>query len=348
MGLGRYVPGRSEGARATVARVNDSPIARLRRAIGMVIAVALVGTLGYLAFGMNLTDAVYQTVTTMTTVGFRELHEFTPLEQWFTVFIIITGVSTVLYTFTLAVQVVVEGQLRDFVGRRLMDREISKLSGHTVVCGWGRVGRGVADDLAAAGQAVVVVDMDAERVVDVPYPTVVGDATLDAVLRAAGLERARALVAALEGDAENLFVTLSARAIVPDLFIVARARQEESVPKLANAGADRVVNPQELGAARMASFVARPHIAEFVDVVMHERSLEFRMQEFEVPEGSTLAGSTLRDADLRRRAGVLVLALRDVDGSFATNPDPDTVIAPHQVLIAVGTDDDFRRLAAIT
>jgi len=310
----------------------------------MVLAVFVVGTVGYLLFGMSFTDAVYQTVTTVTTVGFRELEEFTVVEQWFTIFIIVVGVSTVLYTFTLAVQVVVDGQLRDFVGRRFMDREINKLSGHTIVCGWGRVGRAVAEDLADAGHAVVVVDLDPDRLENVPFPTVVGDATLDSTLRSAGLERAGALIAALEGDAENLFVTLSARAIMPDLFIVARARQDESVPKLANAGADRVVNPQELGAARMASFVARPHVAEFVDVVMHERSLEFRMQEFAVPEKSTLAGVTLRDADLRKQAGVLILALRRVDGSFTTNPDPDLVIEPHQILIAVGTDDDIARL----
>jgi len=313
----------------------------------MVIAVAIIGTFGYWMFGMSLTDASYQTVTTVTTVGFRELQDFNNLEQWFTIVIIITGVSTVLYTFTLAVQVVVEGQLRDFVGRRMMDREISKLSGHTVVCGWGRVGRAVAEDLVATGHPVVVVDEDPERVANIPHPTVVGDATLDSTLRAAGIERARALIAALEGDAENLFVTLSARAIMPDLFIVARARQDESVPKLANAGANRVVNPQELGAARMASFVARPHVAEFVDVVMHERSLEFRMQEYEVPDGSPLAGKTLREAELRRRSGVLVLAMRRVDGSFTTNPDPDTVIEPHQILIAVGADDDFDRLDGI-
>jgi len=327
--------------------VNYTAIGRLQRAVAMVVAVGIIGTIGYWLFGLSLTDAAYQTVTTVTTVGFREMQEFNNLEQWFTIFIIITGVSTVLYTFTLAVQVVVEGQLRDFVGRRLMDREINKLSGHTVVCGWGRVGRAVADDLISAGHAVVVVDVDADRVADVPYPTVVGDATLDATLRSAGIECASALIAALEGDAENLFVTLSARAIVPGLFIVARARQDESVPKLANAGADRVVNPQELGAARMASFVARPHVAEFVDVVMHERSLEFRMQEYDIPDGSPLAGKTLRDADLRKRTGVLVLALRRVDGSFTTNPDPDLLIEPHQVLIAVGTDDDLARLDKI-
>jgi voltage-gated potassium channel len=322
-------------------------MARLQRAIGMVLAVFIVGTIGYLLFGLSFTDSVYQTVTTVTTVGFRELEEFTVLEKWFTIALIIVGVSTVLYTFTLAVQVVVDGQLRNFVGRRLMDREISKLSGHTIVCGWGRVGRAVADDLAGNGESIVIVDIDGERVQNVPYPTVVGDATLDTTLREAGLDRAKALIAALEGDAENLFVTLSARAIKPDLFIVARARQDESVPKLANAGADRVVNPQELGAARMASFVARPHVAEFVDVVMHERSLEFRMQEFAIPVGSPLAGRTLRDANLRKETGVLVLAVRMVDGTFTTNPDPSMVIEPHQVLIAVGTDDDLTRLLGL-
>jgi voltage-gated potassium channel len=327
--------------------VHDTAIGRLRRAIAMVVAVLVVGTAGYLLFGLSFTDAVYQTVTTVSTVGFRELHEFSTLEQWFTIGVIILGASTVLYTFTLAVQVVVDGELRNFLGRRFMNREISKLSGHTIVCGWGRVGRAVADDLVEAGHSVVIVDIDADRVARVEYPTVVGDATLDSTLRAAGIARAKALVAALEGDAENLFVTLSARAIVPDLFIVARARQDESVPKLANAGADRVVNPQELGAARMASFVARPHVAEFVDVVMHERSLEFRMQEFDVPEGSLLAGQTLREADLRKRAGVLILALRRVDGTFTTNPDPDIVIEPHQILIAVGTDTDFDRLEKV-
>jgi voltage-gated potassium channel len=320
---------------------------RLLKAIGMVVAVMTIGTVGYMLFGMSFNDAAYQTVTTVTTVGFRELQEFDAARQWFTVALILLGASTVLFTFTIAMQFVYDGHLRHVIGSRFMHREIEKLNGHTIVCGWGRVGRAVADDLVEAGHSVVIVDVDPERVTDVPYPTVVGDATLDSTLRAAGIDRARALIAALEGDAENLFVTLSARAIVPGLFIVARARQEESVPKLANAGADRVVNPQELGAARMASFVARPHVAEFVDVVMHERSLEFRMQEFDVPEGSPLAGQTLREADLRKRAGVLILALRRVDGTFNTNPDPDILIEPHQVLIAVGTGTDFDRLDKI-
>ena len=314
--------------------------------MALVLAVFVFGTFGYWLFGLDPVDAMYMTVITITTVGYRELlgEDLTNAEKWFTMAVIITGVSTVLYTFTLGVQVVVEGQLREFVGRRRMDRKIAEMRDHVVVCGWGRVGRAVAHDIASTGKQVVVIDVNTHRVADISTPVIVGDATLDSTLRAAGVEHAVALIAALEGDAENLFVTLSSRAINPDLFIVARARQEESVPKLSRAGADRVVNPQELGAARMASFVVQPNVAEFVDVVMHERSMDFRMQEIEIPDGSSLAGLSLRDANLRQQAGVLVLALRGDDGAFTTNPDPDLVLNPHNVIIAVGTVEALEQL----
>jgi voltage-gated potassium channel len=324
-----------------------SPLARLRLAAFGVALVVMVGTAGYMAFGLSLVDALYQTITTVTTVGFRELGEFGAPEQLFTILLIVVGVGLVLYTFTLVVQVVVEGQLREIVGRRRMDRKIADMSGHVVLCGWGRVGRAVAGDLAQAGKQVVIVDSNADRVQGVQYPTVVGDATLDATLRAAGIERAGTLVAALADDAANLFVTLSGRTLNPDLFIVARARQEDSIDKLNRAGADRVVNPQELGAARMASFVVRPHVAEFIDVVMHERSMEFRMQEVVIPAGSRLANRNLRDLDLRQQAGVLVLAVRDEGGVFRSNPDPDTAIHAGDVVIAVGTEIDLGRLVTL-
>ena len=305
----------------------------------MFAGVFVAGTIGYRMFGLSWVDAAYQTLTTITTVGFRELGDFGTAEQLFTMAVIVTGASTALYTFTLIMQMVVEGQLLEFVGRRRMDRKIADMRGHVIVCGWGRVGKAVAHDLARSGRTVVVVDQNPDRLIGVEHPTVVGDATADATMRAAGVEHASALVAALQGDAENLFVTLSSRALNPGLFIVARARAEESIAKLSRAGADRVVNPQELGAARMASFVVQPNVAEFVDVVMHERSMDFRMQEVVITTGSRLAGVSLRDANLRREAGVLVLAVRGDDGRFTTNPDPDLVIHAGNVIIAVGTDD---------
>lgn len=323
-------------------------MARLRIALGLVAMVVVAGVLGYRMIGLSWMNAVYMTVITITTVGYREVTGIPSVgEQIFTIVVIVTGVSTVLYTFTLMVQVVVEGQLRDFLGRRRMNRRIADFSGHTIVCGWGRVGRGVVNDLIAAGEQVVVIDENSERVRDLDLPVVVGDATLDSTLKAAGVTKAQALVAALEGDAENLFVTLSARTMNSELFIVARARADESVPKLSRAGADRVVNPQELGATRMASFVVQPNVAEFVDVVMHERSLEFQMREYEIGQDCWLRGKTLRAANLRDRANVLVLALRGSDRVFRTNPDPDMVIEAGDVVIAVGTTDSLAGLSEV-
>lgn len=317
---------------------------RLRLATALVALVLVLGSVGYWILGMTPLDAAYQTVTTVTTVGFREVEPFSAAEQAYTIVLIVVGVGCVLYTFTLVVQLVVEGEIKQMVGRRRMDKQIADMHGHVVLCGWGRVGRAVAADLVEAGRSVVVIDSDPDRLTDCRHGMVVGDATLDSTLRSAGIERADALVAALADDAANLFVTLSGRTINPRLFIVARARQDDSVAKLQRAGADRVVNPQQLGATRMASFVARPHVAEFIDVVMHERSMEFRMQEVPVPMQSSLVGATLGAADLRERTGVLVLAVRDGHGAFASNPAPSTVLHAGDVIIAVGTEVDLRRL----
>jgi voltage-gated potassium channel len=290
-------------------------------------------------------EAIYMTVITVTTVGYREVGgQPSNGEQIFTIVIITTGVSTVLYTFTLGVQTVVEGQLREFVGRRRMNKVIEGFRDHTIVCGLGRVGQTVVDDLVSHGETVVIIDENPEQVRDVHHPVVVGDATLDSTLRSAGVENARALIAALEGDAENLFVTLSARTINRELFIVARARAGESVAKLSRAGADRVVNPQDLGASRMASFVVQPHVAEFVDVVMHERSHEFRISEYQLTPSCWLVGQQVGDARLRDRTEALVLAVRTNDGTFITNPEPGVTLAAGDVLIVVGTNEGLAGL----
>lgn len=322
----------------------------MRVAVGAVIAIVIVGTLGYRAFGLSWLDSLYMTIISITTVGYREIgtgpvdDPLTTAEKVFTMGLIVVGVSTALYTFTLVVQTVVEGQLREFVGRRRMDKKIGQMSNHTIVCGWGRVGSAVATDLAKTGAEIVVVDGNADRVSNIPFRTILGDATQDAVLKAAGIDRAKSLIAAIDTDAANLFVTLSGRDLNPNLFIVARARSDESVPKLEHAGADRVVNPQEIGAARMAAFVARPSVAEFIDVVMHERDHDFHMEEFAVTDASPLAGQTISAARIRERSGALILALRSPDGRFTTNPTGDTVLAPGNLVIAVGTTDDFARL----
>jgi voltage-gated potassium channel len=228
-----------------------------------------------------------------------------------------------------------------------MGRTISSMQDHVIICGWGRVGRSVAAEVRDAGRALVVVESDPERLADCPYPTVVGDATVDAVLSAAGIEQASSLIAAVDVDAANSFIILSARAMRPDLFIVARARGLDSEEKLRRAGADRVVNPQHIGGARMAAFVLHPHVAEFVDVVTHDRDLEFRLEELPIAPSSAIAGKTLRDARLRDRTGALVLAVRHSEGDLRTNPSLDTTIEAGDLLIAIGTQSELRALAAL-
>ena len=226
-----------------------------------------------------------------------------------------------------------------------MERNIARMSGHVVVCGWGRVGRQVARFLSAAGEQVVVVDRDAARLAEVPFPTVTGDVTDDETLINAGVERAATLVAALDTDADNLFVTVASRSMRPDLQIIARARSDTSEPKLLRAGANRVVNPQQLGGDRMAAFVTQPHVVDFVDVVMHDGTLEFRLEELAVSASSPLSGSTLRAVRLHDRTGALVLAVRRPDGSFDTNPSPELTIEAGDVLIGVGTAAQLDALA---
>ena len=320
---------------------------RLGGALALLLAVLAVGTVGYVILGFGFLDALYQTVTTVATVGYREVQPLSTAGKIFTMVLILLGVGAALYAFSVLIETLVEGRIQDVLGRRRMERTIDEMHDHVIVCGWGRVGRSIAAEVTAAGRDLLVIDHDAARLADCPHPTIIGDATDDDVLARAGLARASAVVAAVDQDAENSFITLSARASRPDVFIVSRARSIESEPKLRRAGADRVVNPQHIGGARMAAFVLRPHVAEFLDVVMRERNLEFRLEELEIGPGSPVAGMTLRDAHLRDRSGALVLALRGPDGQFVTNPSPDARIEPRHVLIAIGTEGELAQLARI-
>jgi voltage-gated potassium channel len=324
----------------------QDPFRRVRLGLVVLSFVVIAGTVGYLLLGFSPLDALYQTVITVTTVGFNSPHPLDAGSKVFTIVLILVGVGTALYTFSAVLEVLIEGHMRELVRRRRMEREIVRMSGHVIVCGWGRVGREVALFLTGAERQVVVVDRDPSRLEVVPHPWVLGDVSEDETLRDAGIDRAAALVAALNTDADNLFVTVAAKSLRPDLQIIARARTDSSEAKLKRAGADRVVNPQQLGGDRMASFVTQPHVVDFVDVVMHDGSLEFRLEELEVPATSSLAGATIRSTHLRDRTGALVLAIRRPDGAFVTNPSPESVISAGDVLISVGTAEQLGALVA--
>ena len=336
------------GPTARTLRRSDPrlPKRRVQRGLAFLLTITVIGTIGYVVIGLELVDAAYQTIITVSTVGYREVapDEFDRAYQAWTVLVILSGVGTAFYTLGVLLESLVEGRLTDHLWRRRMERSIATMSDHVIVCGWGRVGQTISHDLVEAGKSVVVIDVDPERLEGLGLPFIEGDATDDAVLAAASIERASALVAALDSDAANLWVTLTGRSKRPDLFIVARARVESAEAKLAQAGANRVVNPQHIGGQRIAAMILQPSVADFLDVVMHDAALEFRLAEMPVAEGSSLAGLSLRDAHLRDRTGALVLAMRDATGGFRTNPPPDTPINPGEVLIAIGTPEQLAAL----
>ena len=290
-----------------------------------------------------------QTITTVTTVGLGQVRPFDTSAKWFSIMLSIVGVTAGLLTLGALFQEQLEDSLARY-GRRQMDRRIAKLSEHTVLCGYGRVGTQIARLLEARNESPVVVDVDEHQIDDAiehGLEVVRGSCTEDNVLREAGIERAATLIVSLASDADAISTVLSARALNPNLRIVTRANAMESEAKLKRAGADRVVNPLYQGAQRMASFAQQPDVADFLDVVVHDEEVAFELEELNIGEGSPLAGVALGDAHVRRRTGALVLALRLEDGSFVSIPGPEVPLAPRTTLIAIGTTEQLRALARL-
>jgi voltage-gated potassium channel len=312
-------------------------------------AIALVGTGWFwLIEGWSLVDAAYQTATTVTTVGFGETRPFDTSAKVFSILLMVLGVSAALFTLGAVFEQQIERGLQR-IGRRRMDRRIESLSGHTIVCGYGRVGARTAALLGGKPNALVVVDSDAERVgaaVEDGHLAVFGDSTEDATLHDAGIERASKVVVSLADDAAAISTVLSARVLSPTARIVARANAESSEAKLVRAGCDHVVNPLHQGAGRLAAFAEQPAVADFLDVVVHDGSLEYRLEELVLPPGSPLTNASLGEAHVRSRTGALVLALREADGTFLSNPGPGVQLTPGCTLIVIGTEDQLAALAA--
>jgi voltage-gated potassium channel len=319
-------------------------------AVTALAAVTVFGTVGYLLLGFTLLEALYQTVTTVATVGFREVRPLSDAGMAFTIVLIVVGVGTVLYNLGVMLETLTEGSLRQHLERRRMDARIAALRGHVIICGYGRVGRAATDFLLSAGHEVVVVDTDRERLADLTpgTPHLVGDVTEDRVLGEAGIAHARALVVALDNDADTVYATLSARALRPDVVIVARARTTDSKAKLHLAGATRAVNPQRIGGRRLAVFALQPDVAEFFDVVMHDESVDWRVEQVAVAAGSEVAGRSLGELRLRERTGALVLAVRrSAEAVLEPNPADGLVVPGGAMLIALGTQAELDALAGL-
>lgn len=320
-------------------------------------SLVLIGTVGYWSIeGWSWTDSVYMTVITLTAVGYEEVHPLTNPGRAFTSFILFGGITGLGLWFAFLTSFIVELDLANVFRRRRTHKKVKKMRNHVIVCGAGRTGSQVIEELLMAGESFVVVERDAEktRQLQEALPDLMviqGDATVDHFLQEAGVREARGLIACLSADTDNLFVCLSARDQRRDLEIVARAYEEETVPKLYRAGANHVVSPNASGAIRMASYMLRPVVVSFLDVATRSPDLTLRMEQETVSESSPLAGKTLVDIKLPQYTGLIVIGIRkknppeaEEEFTYVFNPQADTRLDPGDIIIVLGKPEQIDKL----
>jgi len=329
------------------------PVRHLRFSLLTLVAVIGLGTCGYsLLEGWSAFDALYMTVITLATVGFREVHELTPEGKAFTILLIIFGAGIIAYAVGSLIQLTVEGQLRQLLGRKKLQKQIAKLQGHYIICGYGRIGTLICREFAAKPLPFVIVEKDPEicqRLSDDGILYVAGDATDDATLEAAGIRQARGLITAVTSDTENVYITLTARGLNPGLFILARAGEEGSDLKLRRAGASKVISPYVIGATRMAQAILRPSVVDFIEIATAGHNLELQMEEILVRSGSRLAEQTLLTSGIRKDLGTIIVGIKKGDGKMVFNPASETTIAAGDILITLGERpaiENLERIAA--
>jgi voltage-gated potassium channel len=327
--------------------VEQFSIRRFAYAVLAFAAVLGLGTIGFHAItSEDWISSAYRAVVTTTLTGLDSRPSGTGAEV-FTIILLLAGVAIFLYIAGAIVELIARGVLEDVVGERRRRRAIERIRAHTIICGFGRVGRRIGAEFVANGEPFVVIDHNPDSVqaaTELGVLIVDGDGTEDADLERAGLGRARALVASADSDEINLFITLSARAARPDLFIVARASDDSAARKIRLAGADRVVQPYSSAGLQIANLVLKPQVAAFLDVVSTAEGAELRFEEIEVPESCGAAGRTIRDLRVRDSTGAMVVAIRKEDGTFDATPSPDALFEPGDIVIGVGTADELRRL----
>ncbi len=323
------------------------PWHQVRLGLIALFGVLAAGTVAYTALGLAPFDAFYQTLITISTVGYTEVGaEIGGSYRVVSAMLILVGVGVALYTLGFAIEALMDGKLRDHLGRTRMQHILDALNDHIIVCGYGQVGQAITRTVEADGKPVVVVDRLPNQDELGGVPAVIGEATDDDVLRRAGIDRARGLIVALNSDADNTYVVLSGRALNPGLFIVARANDATAAPKLLQAGADRVVNPHEIGGNRMAAFMLQPNVADLLGDSMQDGQLRVRVREFAVGERSPLNGTSIRDSGFVDATGVTVIAIRRADGSFVPQPMPATELHAGDITLVLGTPEQHDALRA--
>ena len=314
----------------------------------LMVLILLFGTVGYMLLeGWRMIDALYMTIITLTTVGYTEVNPLGEEGRVFTVLLIMLGVGLFLYVAGSVVQFMVEGQIRILFGRRRLDRQIGQLENHYIICGYGRIGRVLASKLLQKPVDLVVIEqdrdlipvMEADRVLHIS-----GNATEESNLIKAGIHNAKGLVAVLATDTDNVFLVLTARQLNPELFIMARATQEDSKITLEAAGASKVESPYNIGAASMAHRIIRPTVTSFLDQAFAYRRTEIQMEEIPIDPRSELAGLLLKDSGIRQKYNLILVAIKQANGEMLFNPSFETVLKGGDTVIAVGNRDNLVEL----
>jgi voltage-gated potassium channel len=318
------------------------------RTIGLLLLVVMaVGTAGYHYIeGWPWFDGFYMVVTTLTTIGYQEVHPLSHAGRIFNVFVILAGVSLLLLGVGALSQALLEFELQSFFGRRRMEREIGRLDGHFIICGMGRVGRSVARELARKPVPFVIIEnaeVKRQRFASENWLVLAGDATLEQTLRDAQIDRASGLIAATTTDATNLYIVLTARGLNPRLKIIARASEDAAEKHLRTAGADSVVSPYSFAGQRIAQSLLRPHVVSFLDTATTHLGMDLEIGEIHITSTSSFAGKTLESSRIRQERGVIVLAIKRREG-MRFNPAPDERIEPDDCLIAMGEPAQLRQL----
>lgn len=307
------------------------------------------GWVGYVLIeGWSWTDSIYMTVITVSTVGFGEIRPLSPMGRIFTGAMIVMGVSTTAYAFSTMADLIVSGEFRSLIWRKRMQNRIDKMSGHFIVCGYGRVGEQVVNELLANNVPLVVIEMLASQgpdLEDLGVIPVEGNATDDAALTRAGIERASGICCCLPNDSDNVYVALTARSLSPNLTIISRANSHVSDRKLQIAGVDHVINPYVTSGRRMARQLIHPNILEFMDVVMHRGEIDILIEDIAISERSPLRDMTIAETEVRKRLGANILAVRRPDGETFVNPGVEFALRSGDTLIALGTPEQLDHLA---
>jgi voltage-gated potassium channel len=331
-------------------------IRRMLIALGVMMTLVLLGSTGFWVLGHGrwpFFDCVYMTFITISTVGYGELNQMAevPGARGLTIALIVGGVGALAYVQGNLTAMLVEGVIGQALRRNRMRKQIAALSGHIVVAGAGSTGKHVIEELIATQTPFVVIDRNeahlhriSEEMFDGRMLFVLGDATDDHILVAAGIKVARGAVAALTHDKDNLFVTLSARSLNPSARIVSKVVEDDAAPKMLKAGATAVVSPTQIGGRRMASELIRPEVNEFLDQMLRDKDKNLRLEEVTVPDGSSLVGMALKDTPIRRETRLLVVAVRGADRHFMYNPDPDFTLTSGTTLIVLGEAESVVKL----